>query len=111
MAAKTSNPDDLLFEVVTPLGFRVRVNRSYWELIINTKHPIMAGRDGDVRKTLENPDEVRISRSDPQVYLFYRTERAGRWVCGVSKRLESEGFLITAYPTDSIKEGEKIWPK
>jgi hypothetical protein len=21
------------------------------------------------------------------------------------------GFLITAYPTDAIKEGEKIWPK
>jgi len=29
----------------------------------------------------------------------------------VAKRLDSEGFLITAYPTDAIKEGEWIWSK
>jgi hypothetical protein len=36
---------DLLFEAVTPLGFKVRVTRAYWELIITIKHPIMAGRE------------------------------------------------------------------
>ena len=29
----------------------------------------------------------------------------------VAKRLNGEGFLITAYPTDAIKEGEQIWVK
>jgi len=43
------SPDELLFEVLTPLGFRVRVTRSYWELIITIKHPAMAGRENDVR--------------------------------------------------------------
>jgi hypothetical protein len=33
--------DDLLFEALTPLGFRVRVSRSYWDLIITVKHPVM----------------------------------------------------------------------
>jgi hypothetical protein len=45
------------------------------------------------------------------VYLFYRSRRNRRWVCAVSKKQGRTGFLITAYPTDAIKEGEKIWPK
>jgi len=105
------NAQEVLFEVLTPLGFRVRVTGSQWELIVTIKHPVMAGRERDVRETLEFPEEVRRSRGDPDVYLFYRTERVGRWVCAVSKRLDEDGFLITAYPTDSIKEGEQIWPK
>lgn len=103
--------DDPLFEVLTPLGFRVRVTRAYWELIISIKHPVMAGRAADVEATLENPEQVRQSRGDPAVYLFYKSERLGRWVCGVVKRLDAEGFLITAYPTDAIKAGERIWTR
>ena len=102
---------DLLFEVLTPLGFRVRVTRAYWELIVTIKHPVMAGRESDVKETLAHPEEIRLSRSDPNVYLFYRTQRIGRWVYAVSKRLEEEGFLVTAYPTDAVKEGVRIWPK
>ena len=102
---------DLLFDVPTPLGFRVRVTRSYWELIITVKHPVMAGREDDVQETLRNPDEVRQSKSDPNVYLFYKPERIGRWVCAVTKRLDGDGYLITTYPTDAIKEGVRIWHK
>jgi len=102
---------EFLFDVLTPLGFRVHVTRSYWELIITVKHPVMAGHENEVRKTLENPDEIRQSRSDKNVYLFYSSEQIGRWVCAVARQLNSEGFLITAYPTDSIKEGELVWPR
>lgn len=35
---------DRLFEVSTPLGFRVRVSLDYWELIVNVKHPVMRDR-------------------------------------------------------------------
>jgi hypothetical protein len=109
--ANEPTPENLLFEVLTPLGFRVRVTRTYWELIITIKHPAMAGREEDVKETLEHPEEIRLSRGDQNVYLFYRTERVGRWVCAVSRRLEAEGFLITAYPTDAVKEGVRVWPK
>jgi hypothetical protein len=109
--ADTPSPDDLLFEVLTPLRFRVRVMRAYWELIITIKHPVMAGREEAVKDTLQNPNEIRQSKSDADVYLFYKPERIGRWVCAVAKRLDGEGFLITAYPTDAIKEGELVWPK
>jgi hypothetical protein len=63
---------DLLFEVGTPVGFRVRVTRARWQLIATLKHPVMAGREQQVRAALETPDEVRQSRADPAVFLFYR---------------------------------------
>ena len=105
-------PDpELLFEVLTPLGFWVRVTRERWQLITTAKHPVMAGREAFVKATLENPEQIRQSRSDPQVLLFYHAEGSSRWVCAVAKRAADQGFLITAYPTDAIKEGTPIWPK
>jgi hypothetical protein len=100
---------ETLFEVETPLGFRVRVTTQYWNVIVTIKHPVMLGREADVQQVLRNPDEIRLSKKDPRVYLFYKPERVGRWVCAVTKRLNGEGFLITAYPTDAVKEGERIW--
>lgn len=102
---------DVLFEVMTPLGFRVRVTHGYWDLIVSVKHPVMAGREDDVRNALENPDEIRQSKSDTDVYLFYKAEREKRWICAVSKQTGEAGFLITTYPTDAIKEGVQIWHK
>jgi hypothetical protein len=63
---------DCLFEVLTPLGFRARVTAARWKLIINAKHPVMAGREPLVKTALEAPDEVRQSRVDAQVLLFYK---------------------------------------
>jgi hypothetical protein len=105
------SPADWLFDVLTPLGFRVHVPRSYWSIIITEKHPAMAGREADVVEILRSPEEVRVSRVDPNVHLFYRLEKPGRWICAVAKRTNGDGFLITTYPTDAIKEGEHIWPR
>lgn len=102
---------EIFFEVMTPLGFRVRVTRAYWDLIVNIKHPVMKGREEDVKKVLEQPDEIRQSKSDENVYLFYKAEREKRWICAVSKQTGEEGFLITTYPTDAIKEGVQVWHK
>ena len=108
---KKGDESDLLFDVLTPLGFHVRISRSYWEIIIRVKHPVMAGHENEVKSALQNPEEIRRSKADPSVYLFYKIQRKDRWVCAVSKKLNNEGFLVTAYPTDVIKAGEKIWPK
>ena len=86
-------------------------NEARRELIATVKHPVMAGRESSVRAALENPDEIRQSRTDPKVLLFYKAEAARRWVCAVTKEAGDDGFLVTAYPTDAIKEGMRIWPK
>ena len=98
-----------LIQEDTPLGFRVYTTRSYWDIIVSLKHPVMSGREDDVPEVLRSPDEVRRSIRDPSVFLFYRLERPGRWLCVVVKRLDGEGFIITAYPTDAIKTGEPEW--
>lgn len=102
---------ELLFEAATPLGFRVRVERSRWELISEVKHPVMRGQEALVFEALTSPDEIRVSQSDETVLLFYKIIRQKRWVCAVAKRRQTEGFLITAYPTDAIKEGTSLWKK
>ena len=111
MAGASVDANDLLFDAQTPLGFSVGVKASRWNLITTAKHPVMTGREAFVRAALEAPDEVRQSRIDPQVLLFYKTEATRRWTCAVAKRAGEEAFLITAYPTDAIKEGIRIWPK
>ena len=103
--------NDLLFDAQTPLGFSVRVTDNRWNLIVTSKHPVMIGREAFVRAALEAPDEVRQSRIDPQVLLFYKAEGTKRWTCSVATRAAEEAFLITAYPIDAIKEGVRIWPK
>ena len=108
--ADSPAPEEYLLDVLTPLGFRVRVTRAYWVLITTIKHPVMSGREEDVEGTLRDPSEIRQSQSDEAVYLFYRPERIGRWVCAVAKRLNGDGFLITTYPTDAVKEGKVVWP-
>lgn len=104
-------PYPIVFDVPTPLGFSVRTTYDYWKIIVNIKHPVMMGRAADVRDTLQYPDEVRQSKSDDGVFLFYRVEREKRWLCAVARRLNGDGFLITAYVTDAIKEGIQVWPK
>ncbi|MCT7978506.1 DUF4258 domain-containing protein [Laspinema olomoucense] len=106
----SSNPE-ILFEIVTPLGFCVRTTTEYWQFIVTVKHPIMINRLTEVQNTLSDPDEVRLSNTDAQVYLFYRNDGTKRWVCAVTRRLNGEGFLITAYRTSAIKEGEQLWQK
>ncbi len=98
------------FEVSTPLGFRVRTSVDHWGRIL-AKHEDMNGREDDVMAALTSPDEVRRSIHDPDVYLFYIQESQRRYLCALGKPVADYGILVTAYPTDRIKEGERVWPR
>jgi hypothetical protein len=78
------------------------------------EHVEMAGMDGEVGRVLQSPTEVRVSRADDNVKLFYefydQTQVGGKWLCVVVKYLPDDGFVITAYLTDTIKAGETVWP-
>jgi hypothetical protein len=102
---------DILFEVSTLLGFRVHVTRGYWEFIVTVKHPVMRERATEVQDVLHTPDEVRQSLSDPAAFLFSRAEVPGHWSCAVTNQLNDAGFLITTYPTEAIKDGERVWSR
>ncbi len=98
------------FAVVCVLGKRVSVTENYWHKIITIKHPSMAGRDAEVQQTLTDADEVRESRSDPLVRLYYR-RYGSLHLCVVVKHLNGSGFIVTTYFTDRIKEGIGLWTK
>lgn len=75
----------------------------------------MAGLEADIERVLQSPAEVRVSRSDDTVQLFYefyaRTRVGGKWLCVVVKYTLEDAFVVTAYLTDQLKTGDTIWPK
>lgn len=83
--ADDAHRQELFFTVPTLLGFSVRVTRAYWQRIVSIKHPTMAGQETLVQESLRQPEEVRVSRSDATVYLFYRTEHPGRLVAPLKR--------------------------
>ena len=102
--------DALLFDVLTPLGFKVHCTEEYWQRKVIVDHPVMADQIEGVKRALIEPDEVRLSRTDDGVYLFYLSAEK-RLVCSVARKTDGDGFLITAYPTDKMKEGKTVWRK
>ena len=97
------------FEVSTPLGVTVITTKEYWTYLVNVKHVMMNGKEDIVKQTLVDPEEVRKSKIDGAVFLDDKT--IGRMFCVVAKHENTSGFLITAHPVDTIKEGEVVWTK
>ena len=97
-----------LFQVDTPIGITVTTTQDYWNLI-EKKHPEINGKLLLAKHALRMPDTIRQSKTDKQVLLFYRKIN-GYWICVVAKCNTKDGFVITSYLTDKIKEGVKIWP-
>jgi len=71
--------------------------------------------EAEIERVLQAPAEVRVSRSDDTVQLFYefyaQARVGGKWLCIVVKYAADDAFVVTAYLTDQLKAGETIWPK
>ncbi|HVC26573.1 MAG TPA: hypothetical protein VND40_00280 [Nitrososphaerales archaeon] len=85
-----------------------RINKSYWDYIVNVKHPSVRGLEQLVQSSLTEPIEVRRSRRDQSVHLHYGRFEAKLLVCTVVKFLNGDGFVITAYLTRRMI-GDSIW--
>ncbi len=100
---------EIYFSLKTPLDIEVRTTVQYWEYLVSIKHPVMKNKEDVVTAVLQTPDEIRQSKVDKDVFLYYK--QYDRLYCVVVRHAEMEGFLITAYPTDKVKEGDVIWTK
>lgn len=99
---------DVYFEVLTPLGVKIRTTKNYWKKITTIKHPIIAKYEDQVKESLKSPDQIRRSKQDPKVYLYYK-DIGEIYVCTVCDHTDKKnGYIITAYLTKRIREGEKI---
>ena len=83
-----SESQGLLFQVNTPAGFVVCTTADYWDLL-QRKHPEIRGRLADIERCLAAPQQVRQSKQDAAVYLFY-APLARYHLCVVVKRLNGE---------------------
>lgn len=66
----------------------------------------MAGMRTDVVAAVSSPSEIRLSRWDPFVWPCYGSFQE-RLLCVVVR--PDAGLLITAYPTDAVKQGDVVW--
>ena len=99
---------DVYFEVETPLGVKIRTTKSYWKKIVTIKHPIIAKYESKVKESLAKPSEIRKSKQDQSVHLYYRY-MGSVYVCTVCDHIDNKnGYIITAYLTKRIREGEKV---
>lgn len=101
---------NIYFEVKSVLGKIIRTTGSHWELITKLKHPEIEGKDSEVKQCLSEPSEIRRSSEDRDVYLYYFPYEK-YYLCVVARHLNGNGFIITAYITDRIKEGETVWKR
>lgn len=100
-----------LLEIATPLGFIVSLSHEHWAVIQRFKHRDMSGRLAEVQLALAEPDEVRLSRRDPNTYLFYRVVGTRRFICAVTRVASGSGTLATVYETARVKQGVLVWPR
>lgn len=76
-------------------------------------HPDVKDYLPKIQEVLKNPDQIRKSKHDPKVLLFYRyfsNIRGGKYLVVVAK-INERNFVLTAYLTDRILTGKKIYEK
>ncbi|MCK5062187.1 DUF4258 domain-containing protein [Candidatus Parcubacteria bacterium] len=99
-----------LFQVKSVLSKQIKTSKEYWQKITVIKHPSIKGKEKEAKKTLSSPDMIRVSNSDKKVFLYYRKYRKN-YLCVVARHENGNGFIITVYITNKIKEGKQIWQK
>ncbi|MFP4134884.1 MAG: hypothetical protein ACLFTJ_12115 [Halothece sp.] len=76
-------------------------------------HPEMKGFELQIESVLQNPQVVRLSKTDNSVQLYYRyyekTIVGAKWLCVVVKHTPNDSFVITAYLTNRVKKGVELW--
>jgi hypothetical protein len=108
--SKEIRPYKIYFEVESKLDILISTTKIYWNVITHIKHPTIKGKEADVKRVLCDPDEIRVSKKDRAVLLFYRRSEK-RYLCVVVRFFKRRGFIITAYWTKKIKEGELRWKR
>ncbi len=108
--AKKQRDLKIYFEVKSKLDIAISTTKNYWDIITRIKHPTLYKKEKEVKETLINPDEIRVSKRAKDIFLFYK--KLGRsFLCVVVRIFKKRGFIVTAYWTNKIKEGEIRWKK
>ena len=102
----------VVFRVTSPLGYAVVLTRNRWRDIARFKHPAIKNDQDEVKQCVSEPDLIRGSAKDADVHLHYLSLESGKQICVVAAPGDSdERFVVTAYLTNRIKQGDELWKK
>ncbi|MBI4653096.1 DUF4258 domain-containing protein [Candidatus Kuenenbacteria bacterium] len=100
-----------IYEVISVLKKKIRTSENYWQYISETKHPDLKNRLKDVLESLNKADEVWQNPEVKNFYFYYQKINK-HWICVITRHLNGDGFIVTAYLTSKSKrKGKKIWQK
>ena len=94
------------------LNNEIILSQQRWMHIIQ-EHPEVKEYIKEIEMVLKEPDLIKESNKDKNVYLYYRFFREilkGKYIIVVVKKSISS-FVVTCYITDRIKEGDIIWER
>lgn len=105
----------IIFEVTDPRGYTVVCSDEIWNSHILANRPFMKGREEEVKATIQSPSfgiYQDANRQERQIYYRRYTGKQRYMKVVVAFIDEDSGTVITAFPTDAMKTGEKlIWTK
>ena len=103
----------LIFLVVDQLKRTIRLTKERHQHIVERLE--MTGQEDRIRETIALPDIVKVSRHDPHALCYYRwyeaTPVTKKHLLCIVKVLNHEGFVVTAFYTDRVKEGKTEWQR
>ena len=79
------------------------------------EHVEMAEQLDKLEEVLQEPDVIVRSQRDPNVHLYHKhyttTPVTEKYLLVAIKVAQTDAFVLTAFFTDTIKKGERIWEK
>ena len=96
---------------VDRFGHTIELTTERWLHVLD-RHQELQEFEYLIPQTLREPDLVTHSVYDPKVRLYYKrfAHLWGGKFFVVVVRFNQRCFLLTAYLTDRIKGGERVWP-
>jgi hypothetical protein len=101
----------ILFQVLSPLGYKVVLTRDRWREIVRYKQPALAGYETSMQQCIEEPETIRESAKDASVHLYYADTRRGYLCVVVGPSGDGTYFVITGYFCKELKKGRQLWTK
>jgi hypothetical protein len=79
------------------------------------EHTEMEGQLDKLEEVLQEPEVVVRSQRDPNVHLYHKhyavTPVTDKYLLVAVKVAENDAFVVTAFFTNAVKKGEKVWEK
>jgi len=95
---------DYLFGVIDKTGRKIKLTKKQWTHI-TIKHPDLAGKEEEIKTTLEKPDLIMPHKFDENAANYYKYNKKERAYLFVAVRyLNGEGFIITTFYTKQIRK-------